>query len=251
MTFEETSIAEAQTFVGDTNALTIRDEDRAALIATLRPIAERIPEAVKLAREIVVENSVQAEQAALLRDSWTRQGDEAENAIRQFSNGLLDRLFKCHRKGTGLIARFIPLKDAARLAKRKISAWQDAEAEKARREQERVQAEAEARTEAERRRLEKAAERLKTPELREARLAEAAAIVAPVVSVAPPPKVVVTQHRWIISRLDKRRFLSAVGASETGALDGFVDVDETSMKRAKAANPAMTIPGVEFKQISV
>ena len=65
-----------------------------------------------------------------------------------------------------------------RIAGQRMKRQREAEAERRR-----LQAEADARAEAERRRLIKAAEKLKTPELKEARMMEADTVVAPVVQV--------------------------------------------------------------------
>lgn len=77
-----------------------------------------------------------------------------------------------------------PLKHAENILKSKQLAWR-AEQERVRLEtQRKLQAEADARAAAERTRLEKEAAKLKTPELRQARMDQAAAVVAPVVEVS-------------------------------------------------------------------
>lgn len=78
-----------------------------------------------------------------------------------------------------------PIEQAERILKDRIAGYVTEQRRIAAAEQQRLQAEADARAEAERKRLLKAAERIKTPDLREARIMEAETLVAPVVAVAP------------------------------------------------------------------
>lgn len=80
-----------------------------------------------------------------------------------------------------------PIAEAEKVIKATIAAYAFECKRKAAEERKRLQAEADARAEAERRRAIKAAEKLKTAELKEIRLEEAEAIVAPVVRAEPKP----------------------------------------------------------------
>lgn len=106
-------------------------------------------------------------------------------------------------------------------------------------EQRRLQAEADERARRERERLEKEAARLKTPELKEERLAQAQAVVAPVVEVAPiAPKVegVSTRKTW------KARVVDAGQVPRE-----FMVVNETALNAyARATKGKMPVAGVEF-----
>lgn len=77
-----------------------------------------------------------------------------------------------------------PIDAAERIVKQRIADYVFEQRRKAERERARLQAEADAQAEAERRKAMAAAEKLKTPELKEARIEQAQAIVAPVVQVA-------------------------------------------------------------------
>jgi hypothetical protein len=77
-----------------------------------------------------------------------------------------------------------PIDAAERIIKERIAGYVFEQRRKAEAERSRLQAEADAQAEAERKRAMAAAEKLKTPELKEARIEQAQAIVAPVVQVA-------------------------------------------------------------------
>jgi hypothetical protein len=245
----ESPLAQCELVVSETNALQIIDPKDRELIATLKPLAESIPLAVDFAHRCVVNNAEQAEGAAKFRETIITTSKQAEDALRKFDDNLMDRLFKTHRRWTALLAAFsAPLDGAAKTIKSKIIVWQNAEAEKAAREQARLQAEADERARQERARLEKEAARLKTPELKQERLEAAQSVVAPVVSVAPPPAAVKVQRRWAIKSIDRNVFLSA--AATQPQLQGFVAIEESKLIRSKAANSAMECPGIVFHQVT-
>src|SRR3990167_10416647 len=162
-----------------TDALAVQDHERAALVAALQPIAERIPGYLSYAAAVIVENPEQAVSAASYRDTMLADAVNAETTLREFDNRLIERLFKTHRAWTALIGRFGVLEDAAKKVKQTIIGWQVAEAAKAERERQRLQAEAEERARRERERLAKKAARLKNPELPGQRLGQAGAGVGP------------------------------------------------------------------------
>ena len=241
-----------------TDALAVQDHERAALVAALQPIAERIPGYLSYAAAVIVENAEQAVSAASYRDTMLADAVNAETTLREFDNRLIERLFKTHRAWTALIGRFGVLEDAAKKVKQTIIGWQVAEAAKAERERQRLQAEAEERARRERERLEKEAARLKTPELREQRLEQAAAVIAPVVQVAAPANAVRTQKRWVVQSLE----LAAFGIPATVA--GYFSVEKhpdgrfklaivsgVKLAAAKTANSELHVPGVTFQQITI
>jgi len=78
-----------------------------------------------------------------------------------------------------------PINEAEAIVKQRIAEYVYKQRRIAEAERARLQADADAKAEAERRRALAAAEKLKTPELREERLQQAETIVAPVVQVAP------------------------------------------------------------------
>lgn len=241
-----TPITDLEGFIDEANALAVQDQKRAALIATLKPIADRIAGAVSYADKCTVLNEQEAKNAAQYRDEMIQMASDAEKAIRSFDDNLLERMFKAHRRGTALIAAFAVLSDAAKRVKGRILSWQAAEEEKARKEAARLQQEIDAKARAERERAEKAAMKLRTPELREQRLEEAARIVAPVVNVAPPPKAVSGSKRWKVASVDKVRFIAA--AVSNPQLQGFLEINENALARTKASNSMFEADGITFVQ---
>ena len=242
-----TPIEDLESTMIATNAIAIRDAERESLLATLKPIADIIKNAALEAENIRVIDESSARNAAQARDDYAEYSKQAETALRSFDHKLMDRIYKTHRQWTALLLCFTdPLDLAAKTIKQKIIGWQLAEAEKARREQARLQAEADERARKEQEKLLKQAEKLKTPELKEQRMAEAQAIVAPVVHVAAPQAAVKTQRRWKAVSVDKADFLKA--AATNAMLHGFVTIEMNALSRSKAANPALEIPGVTFKQ---
>lgn len=242
-------IEELELVLAETAGLSPRDEDRAALIATLRPIAETMPRHIEAARIMAVNSQHDAEFAAQARDVILGEYNTAVDAINEFDNGLIARLFQAHRKWTAFRGMFAPLEAAAKTIKGKVINYQEGVIRAAKAEEARLQAEADERARRERERLEKQAAALKTPELREQRMEQAAAVVAPVVRVAAPVAAVKVQRRWAVRSIDKAAFLAA--AASNPQLQGFVTIDETKLTRAKAANEMFVAPGIEFEKITV
>lgn len=238
-------LAELEIVFQDTNALAVADGERAALVAKLKPIAALIPDYLQYAADVKVTNKDQADQAALARDAILASSGDAEKALREFDNKLIERLFKTHRAWTALIGRFSVLNDAAKKVKQVILQWQAAEEQKALKEQQRLQAESDERARLERERLEKQAAKLKTPELKEQRMEQAAAVTAPVVFVAPPTKAVSAQKRWKVKSVD----MTLMGIPP--AVQGYITVETSRLERVKAANSLLTVSGVEFHQVLV
>ncbi len=244
------TIEELELVVTGTNELAVADEARAALVAILQPIADRLETAVAAANECVVTDEESANVAAACRDAILADAATAEDALRNFEDGLIARLHGRHRAWTALVGAFKdPLTASAKTIKRKVIDWQEAEEAKAQKEAARLQAEADERARKERERLEKEAEKLKTPEKKEERIEAARQVVAPVVTVAAPRASVKTQRRWCVAKVDPSAFFAA--AANDPALTGYVTINEGQMARAKAANSMIEIPGVTFEHRAV
>ena len=234
----------------ETNALAIRAGDRDALVETLTPIAAVIAPADEYAKSLVVKNESDAKAAAIKREQILAFAELAIKSLREFDNNLMARLFQTHRRWTWLEGQFSDsLAASAKTIKTKVIEWQRAEQEKAEKESARLQAEAEAKAAAERERLRKAAEKLKTPELKEQRLAEAENVIAPMVVVQPPAKAVKVQLRWTVQSIDKAAFVKA--AAENPQLQGYITINEAALARGKASNSMMEIPGCVFAKVAV
>ena len=242
-------IAELELVITDTNDLSVPDTAMRDIALVLRPIADSIPAAQAYASTLKVTNQSEAVAAAMRRDEMIAAAKTAKESIDGFQDGIINKLHKLHRRWTAFRGLFDPLEAAAKQVKQAIIAWQQAEEEKAAAEQRRLQAEADERARRERDRLEKEAARLKTPELREARLEAAAAVIAPVLRVAAPVATVGTQKRWYVLQVDRAAFLAAAAADPN--LQGYITIDETKLARSKSANSALTVPGIVFERRTI
>jgi len=136
-----------------------------------------------------------------------------------------------------------PLTEAEALVKRGMLTFQ-AEQEAIRQaEQRRLQAAADEAARKERERLEKEAAKLKTPELREARLEQAAAVIAPVVTVAAVTPVIAGQS---VRKTWKARVVNAAILPREYTLPNQQALDAF----AKATKGAIPLSGVEFYEES-
>jgi hypothetical protein len=124
-------------------------------------------------------------------------------------------------------------------AKRAILTFDQAEEEKRFAEQRRLQAVADEQARKEREKLEKEAAKLKTPELKEARLEAAAAVTAPVIEIAQTAekqKGEATKTTW------KARVINAALVPREYCVPNEKELDAI----AKATKGSKQIPGVEF-----
>jgi hypothetical protein len=238
-------ITELQLVIADTKEVSVPDTAMLELAGVLRPVADAIPVAQNYAATLKITSQAEADAASTRRDEMLTQHKLAKETIDGFQDGLINKLHKLHRRWTAFRGLFDPLEAAAKQVKNRIIAWQEEERLKAEKEQRRLQAEADERARKERERLEKEAARLKTPEKREERLEAAAAIVAPVVTVAAPVAAVRTQRRWKVKSFD----LTEMGIPE--AVQGYIEVKTANLERAKAANPMLAIKGITFHQVII
>ncbi len=155
-----------------------------------------------------------------------------------------------HKQITGLVNELTaPMVEAAGIIRGKRRDWQTEQDRIRREEQARLQAIADEQARKERERLEKEAAKLKTPELREQRLEQAASIAAPVVEVAMPKPNVGRQAlrtRWVARLVDKAALIKAA-ANGNQIADMMLAFDQaTATRQASACKDAITVPGVEF-----
>ncbi len=143
---------------------------------------------------------------------------------------------------------FNPLQSAEGIVKSKISLYDDQQ-EKVRQEKEAaLQREADRKAEAERKRLEKKAEKVKTPELKEQYEDEARDVVAPNVHVeSTVPKIdgISKRQTWKGLITNKHAFVEA--ALKDGALMAMIEISQSGLNNiAKATAGQVNYPGVEF-----
>jgi regulator of protease activity HflC (stomatin/prohibitin superfamily) len=132
-----------------------------------------------------------------------------------------------------------PLEEAEGIVKRAMLTFSQEQERIRRAEEARLQAEADERARKERERLEKEAAKLKTPELKEERLAQAQAVMAPVVSVASVVESVqgvATKKLWKARVTDFDKLPKSWCLPNQKALDDF----------AKSTKGQVAVEGVEF-----
>ena len=159
-----------------------------------------------------------------------------------------------HKAATAQRALLLaPLDEGERMVKGKVNTF-DAEAERVRQEtQRKLQAEADEKARKEREKLEKEAAKLKTPELREARLEQAALVSAPVVEVASVVEKVAgesTRKLWRAQLVSMHELVAAAAAGNPLAMN-FLDFNAVvANKQATASKDAIQVPGVKFFETS-
>jgi len=145
-----------------------------------------------------------------------------------------------------------PLTEAEALVKRRMIDYQTEQERIRQAEQARLQAEADAAAERERARLEKEAAKLKTPELREARMEAAAMVVAPVVTVAAAvPRVEGQSIRktWKAVVTDRKALARTILADWVD-WEAYVTINQAELDRLAARTKGCLsgVPGLEFRE---
>lgn len=136
---------------------------------------------------------------------------------------------------------------AERLVKGKAGAWYQEQERKRQAEQARLQAEADERYRREQERLRRAAEKLKTPELREQRLAEAEYIPPPVVTVPQVDQAdgVAVRKTWRAEVVDMAALIAAATPGSVAA--SFLCVNQkVADSFARSTRGSVVVPGVQF-----
>jgi len=239
-------INEAEMVIKDTNAITIPDPVRMALVADLSPVADRMALYAQKAETIVVTNEEQMKAAEAVCNDI--QADIKLVEKNDVLSKITDGLHKLHRRWTGLRDAFVePMKLNRKVIRDRVIAFAEDQRMKAEAEQRRLQAEADLKARKEQEAFEKKAACAKKTETKTKYQEAAAAVVAPTIRVEAP-KIVMrgVAKVWAIKSLDEKAFLAALATRPD--LAGFVTIERTKLQRAKAANGAMEIPGVVFEQ---
>lgn len=164
-------------------------------------------------------------------DYWTPLCQEADKHH--------DNLVAKRKEGTDIADNIIKPVES------KVLAWQRAEDDKAAAEQRRLQAIADEQARKDSDRLKREAEKLKTPELKAARLEEAAAVFAPTVTITAEKSVAGTKKTWKARLVDKDALLSAAGPGSIAST--FFVFDQAAANKFAASNRGQTqIPGIKW-----
>jgi len=247
METERTELMEIERAVEACNAVAVPDPIRAVLVRDLGPIAAALPMYAKAAETLSVTDQKTADDATQICSDIAGcvKIVKDHEVLSKITAGLHD----LHRKWTGLRDLFIaPLERDRKTIKGKVIAWQEGERRKAEEVQRKLQAEADAKAQRERDALLKKAESVKTPEKQEAYREQAAAVIAPTVTVAAPKSGLRVSKAWIVKSVDGDVFYAAL--AHNSDLRGYVEVNMTRLARVKAANPSVTVPGVTFELIT-
>jgi len=240
-----TDLKEIETVVAATNAVSVPDQIKAALVADLKPIAQRLGGYEAAAESVSITTDNEAEEAAdIVRQI---QADVDAVTTCETMDKIIKGLHGLHRQWTAARGMFLdPLDKCKRTINTCLKRYQEDQRIKAEALQRKLQAEAEAKARKERERLEAQAAKLKTPEKAAAKMDEAAAIVVPVIMVHVQ-KFANVRKVWKIQKIDFSVFLAAAAKDQT--LVAYIKMNETAMERSKAANKMIEIPGVTFEQV--
>lgn len=207
---------------------------------TVETIEAEVMPVARQGAEMVVRNAGDYESAI----AYIKENKQAQARAKEVLDPICDAANKAHRAATALRNRILdPLLTGERNAKQAATAWAKDQERIRQAEQRRLQAEAEETARKERERLEKQAAKLKTPELREERLEQAAQVVAPVVTVAPTIQKVQgagLRKTWKARVVDVDKVPRSFMTVNQSALDGY----------ARATKGAVPVAGVKFYEES-
>lgn len=246
METERTELVEIKKAVEACNAVAIPDPVRVALVRDLGPVANRLAGYSDIALSLEVSNQGTADQATVICNDIAADIKTVKD--HDVLSNITDGLHKLHRQWTGLRDLFVaPMERDRRTIKGKIIAWQEGERRKADEAQRKLQAAADEKAAREREALLKKAESVKTPEKKEAYREQAAAVIAPTVTVDAPKSGLRVSKSWQVKSIDEAVFFKLL--AETPGLRGFVEINKTRLARSKAANPSAEIPGIVFELV--
>ena len=200
------------------------------------------------ARDVFVETKVDADAAMSrlselkgIRQKWVSYWKPLKDAAKAAHSAICGK----ENEGTAIID------DAERIVKGKVLAWQQAERAKAEEAQRKAQAAADEEARRERDRLVKEAARLKTPEKKQERLEQAAAVAAPVIMVAAPVVEACgsgVRTTWKAECVDMAALIAAAVPGSLAA--SFLVFDQKAADAfARATKGATKVAGVAFKPV--
>lgn len=242
---DNATVMDLDVVITETNAISVPDPIKVALVRDLAPIATRLALYGQKAETVTVNSEQDANVAAEVCDQISEDMKTVKN--HDVLSKITDGLHKLHRRWTGLRDEFlVPLEANRKTIKGKILTWQEAERQKAETEQRRLQAEADEKARRQQEALLKKAESMKTPEKQEQYREQAQAVIAPTVIIAAPKAAIRATRRWKVKSVDPQTFIRA--AAQDVNMQGYIEIKTTMLERGKAANPGLQLPGVVFEQ---
>jgi len=182
---------------------------------------------------------------------FLRSVKAAQKRVTEFFSPIVEAAHTAWKQTTTSRASLLdPLDAAERTVKRAITTYDAEEDRKRLEEQRRLQAQADEEARRERERLEKQAAKVKTPEKKEALLEHAAAVVAPVVTIAAPERQAgeATRTNWKAKLTDKTALLTAAASGHDLAASLLIYDESAANRLAKTLKGSITIPGIEWCQ---
>jgi hypothetical protein len=169
-----------------------------------------------------------------VRAAWCKYWEPLKRSANEAWKGIVAK----EKEGTEHIDK------AEEVVKRKVLTWQNLEREKAAAEQRRLQAIADEQARRERERLEAQAAKLKTPEKAQERLEQAAAIVAPVITVAAP-EMTGTRSTWKAEVEDMSMLIKM--ATKGSVAESLLSFNQSAADAfARSTKGKVFVPGVRF-----
>lgn len=172
-----------------------------------------------------------------------------QKRVTEFFSPMKDAVHKAWKAVTEKESTMLsPLKDVESVVKQRVLVFDDTEERVRLDKQRKLQADADENARKEKERLEREAAKLKTPELREQRMAQAAAVTAPVVIVATitvKQKGESTRKTWKARLVDKNALVKSATSSDL-AMSILIFDQAAANKLAISTKGAVAVPGVEW-----
>lgn len=279
---------ELEVMAKEYQAVAITDGVKMELIRDLAPVADRMHGYTQFAAIVNITSQEDADRAAGVVAEIDKDLKlvKSHDVLTKITDGL----FKLHRRATAFRALFVdPMERDRKKIRQPVLDWEAAEKAKAAVIQAKLQAEADAKAQREREKQEAEARRQRQIEddarrkaedarraaaaaegaektrlvaaanaadraanaaqvKAEAKIEASAAIIPPTIHINAPKSGLRTAKAWKVKSVNEEIFFAAIAARPD--LWSFADINTTRLERGKAANPSMTVPGIEFHQIT-
>jgi len=213
-------------------------------------LRQEVSPVVTKAYSIVVQNAQQYSGAA----EFLKMVKDAQKKVKEYFEPMKTNAYQAWKEICAKENQMLePLGKAEAEVKTKMLTFQREEEERRIAEQRRLQAIADEKARKERERLQKEAEKLKTPELKEKRMAEAESVIAPVIQVQPEtPKIdgISTRSIWKAEVISKIDFVKA--AINDQNLLALLEIDLAKLNKiAQATKGQISYPGIRFYEETI
>ncbi len=213
-------------------------------------LRQEVSPVVTEAYSIVVQNAQQYSGAA----EFLKMLKDAQKKVKEYFEPMKTNAYQAWKEICAKENQMLdPLGKAEAEVKTKMLTFQREEEERRIAEQRRLQAIADEKARKERERLQKEAEKLKTPELKEKRMAEAESVIAPVIQVQPEtPKIdgISTRSIWKAEVISKIDFVKA--AINDQNLLALLGIDLAKLNKiAQATKGQISYPGIRFYEETI